>query len=301
MNRVIFYTLILSLSLSLLILYHHSTRRRLKTIVSLTTSPKRIDKIKPMLDSIMAQSYPPDRIVLNLPRVFKRTGDTFVDPLPQFITNNPLIYVNWCEDIGPATKIIPTISLIKDPDTYILSVDDDIYYPNYLLKLYLSYAQVLPNSIITGTTFIDNKDRIDNRWLESIKSKTIPRFKGRLADLLEGFSGVLYRRDFFTKELLKDFYKWNNEKSCRLGDDFHLSNLFKKYRRKIVCLKVPVSHSIFNKNTISPLNYGLQSDALHKRRDPKDNTKYDGNHNNYRNCTKILDENDELYIDYFIQ
>lgn len=297
--NIVFYTLILSILLLSLLCYHFYPRSA-KIIVSLTTSPKRIDKIKPVLDSIMAQTCKPDRIVLNLPRVFKRTGDTFSKPLPSFIKNNPIVHVNWCEDIGPATKIIPTVYLIKDPNTYILSIDDDIYYPKNLLKMYIAYSKIFENAIITGTTFIDNTDRLDNKWLESIKLRKLPRFSGRLADLLEGFSGVLYRRDFFTKELLKDFYKWNEEKSCRLGDDFYLSNLFKKYRRKIVCLKMPVSHNHFNPDTISPLDYGLQPDALHKRKEDHDNQNFDGNHNNYRNCTKILNENGELYIDYFM-
>jgi hypothetical protein len=64
-------------------------------------------------------------------------------------------------------------------------------------------------------------------------------------------------------------------------------------------MKIPISHHKFDKNYISPLDYGLQSDALHKRKEDHDNHNFDGNHNNYRSCTKILNENGDLYINYF--
>jgi hypothetical protein len=273
-------------------------------VVSLTTSPTRIGQIKPMLDSVMAQTYKPDRIILNLPKVFGRTGDMFALPLPDFITNNPLIQVNFCDDIGPATKIISSLPLVSNPNTYIISVDDDTYYPPYLFGLYMKYTRLFPDCIITGSTFIENTDRLERRWFRNIVNQKIPRFTGKLADLLEGFSGVLYRRDYFSQELLSDFYKHLNVKSCRLGDDFYLSNLFKKWRRKIVSLDIQHTYENFNPNWISQFKYGFNEDALHKHQDSnyQVDTTYqvpDGNSNNYRNCTKILDENDDLYIDYF--
>ena len=277
-----------------------SFRKKERIVVSLTTSPKRIHKIKLVLDSICAQTVKPDRIILNLPKVFHRTGDRFSLPLPEFITNNKLIHVNFCDDIGPATKIVSSIPFVSDPSTYILSVDDDVYYPPYIIELYTNYAHLFPNCIITGTTFIDNNDRLDNIWFREVLNRNnIHQFPGKLADLLEGFSGVLYRRDYFTKELLSDFYKHLNEKACRLGDDFYLSNLFKKHRRKIISAGIQISHDQFNPQFVSPLHYGLQEDALHKRKDDSDNSAYDGNHNNYRSCSKMLSDNGDLYIDYF--
>jgi hypothetical protein len=275
-----------------------SFRKKEYLVVSLTTSPKRIHKIKPMLDSIFAQTIKPDRIILNLPKVFQRTGDTFSLPLPDFITSNKLVHVNFCDDIGPATKVVSSIPLVSDPSTFILSVDDDIYYPPYIIELYTEYARLFPNCIISGSTFIDNYDRLDNKWFRSaLNRNNMDYFQGKPADLLEGFSGVLYRRDYFTKELLSDFYKHIDKKSCRLGDDFYLSNLFKKYRRKIISAGIQVSHNQFNTQMVSPLHYGLREDALHKRKDVLEDSAYDGNHNNYRSCSKVLNHTGDLYID----
>ena len=47
-----------------------------KVIISLTTSPTRILLMEPVINSILNQSYPPDLIRINIPKVFKRTGKT---------------------------------------------------------------------------------------------------------------------------------------------------------------------------------------------------------------------------------
>ena len=43
----------------------------MKFVVSFTTSPERISKIKPMVDSILTQTKSPDLFLLNIPEVFR--------------------------------------------------------------------------------------------------------------------------------------------------------------------------------------------------------------------------------------
>lgn len=275
------------------ILYYSFSEDRV--VVSLTTSPQRINSIKPVLDSICNQTRRPDRIYLNLPKLFLRNNSTFTKPLPQFITDNPLIYVNFCDDIGPATKIIPTIYKEYWPNTYILSIDDDTFYPPNIIADYLHISKNYTDCIITGTSFINNNSSIDLNWFNNIKINKDPLFNGKLVDLLEGFSGVLYKRKFFSNNLLNDFYKNLDENSCKFGDDFYLSNLFKKYGIRIVCLNMYVNQKNLDKNTISQLNYGFKNDALHNGGDGVTG----GNQDNYKNCSKYLESNNELYIDHF--
>ena len=185
----------------ILIIYTIFYNNKDRVVVSLTTSPQRINYIKPVIDAMLNQTRKPDRIYLNLPKIFLRNNSTFDTPLPDFITNNKLIYVNFCDDIGPATKIIPTISIEQHPETKILSIDDDIYYPPTLIDQYLKYSSFFDNCIITGSSFINNNSDIDKRWFENkIQNlKTTPHnylFNGKLVDLIEGFSGVLYKRKY---------------------------------------------------------------------------------------------------------
>ena len=50
----------------------------MKFVVSFTTSPERISKIKPMIDSILKQSMAPDLFLLNIPEVFPRTNKKYI-------------------------------------------------------------------------------------------------------------------------------------------------------------------------------------------------------------------------------
>lgn len=267
-----------------------------RIVVSLTTSPQRIHNIKAVLDAISNQTLKPDRIYLNLPKVFKRNNTTFDSKLPYFINDNPLVYVNFCDDIGPATKIIPTVLKEFWPNTYIFSIDDDTYYPKNTLEQFVNAANVFDNSIITGTSFIKNNSIIDNKWFYDIKSSKLPIFYGELVDILEGFSGVLYKRKYFSSSFMNDFYKDLNENSCKFGDDFYLSNLFKKHNIKIVSLNLYINRGKFNNDFVYQFHYGFGKDALHKGGDNKTGV---NNTDNYKVCTNYLDNKKELFIDYF--
>lgn len=263
-----------------------------KIVVSLTTSPKRINYIKPVIDCMLNQSRKPDKIYLNLPKVFKRNNTTFDMPLPNFITQNETIVVNFCDDIGPATKIIPTVYKETDNNTLILSIDDDIYYPPHIIQLYLTMSKKFENCIITGTSFVPNKTQSDQYWFNNIKENITPYFNGQIADLLEGYGGVLYKRQFFNNELLQNFYKNITNDGCKFGDDLNLSNLFKKYGVRIINLNMNIEYNGFDKSRISVLKYGLNEDALH-------NGAAGGNNNNYLKCTEFLDNTNDLYINHF--
>jgi hypothetical protein len=245
-----------------------------RLVVTMTTSPQRISKIKPVIDCIMLQTITPNRIYLNLPYIFKRNNSTFDTPLPTFITNNPLIYVNWCEDIGPATKIIPTVQLETDPETLIMSIDDDIYYPPKLLETFLAFSNIYPNACITGSSFIDDKTK-----------KTPHEKYGTYVQLLEGFSGVLYKQKFLKNIDISLIHQY---KCFYLSDDFYLSNELLK--QNIPIIKISGLYDAIH--NIKPLEYGLNSDALHKQF-------ILGNHLNYKKCSDILKKRNELYIDYY--
>jgi hypothetical protein len=251
-----------------------------KVVVSLTTSPIRIKKIKPVIDSMLNQTIKPDRIYLNLPKVFKRNGSTFDMPLPKFITDNDLIYVNFCDDIGPATKILPTINLINDPETLILSIDDDIHYPEHLIETFIAFSKNYPDSCITGSSYMFKKSKVTTQ-----KNTVL----GIPVELLEGYSGVLYKRKFFNETTLNQIYTWINEnKGCKFGDDFSLSNALINNGTDIIMISRKYD-AIWK---IRPLDYGLASDALHLGASGASNA------NNYQICSDYLKTKGSLVIDY---
>ena len=239
-------------------------------VVSLTTSPKRISKIQPVIDCIEKQTIKPKYICLNLPRVYKRDNTTFAEPLPDFIANNQFVYVNWCEDIGPATKVISTAQVERDPDTLILSIDDDTYYPPMLIETFLQFSRWYPDAVITGTSHMKDYRYVNGHY-------------GTYVELLEGFSGVLYKQRFLSGIDLH-FLK---ERSCYLGDDFFLSNEILKQNVPIVM----IGKRIEAIKKIRQLDYGFETDALHRTNK--------GNIDNYKVCAKILDRHGQLYVTYY--
>ena len=241
-------------------------------IVSFTTSPKRIIHIEKIIKNIENQTIKPSKIVLNLPFVFKRTNTEFTE-MPVFITDNPLIQVNRCEDIGPCTKIIPTTKLFTDPETIIISIDDDISYSNSFIENLLKYSNKNPNAVVTGQSFM----RIKSPNNDDIN----------YAELVEGYSSVLYKKKFFDNfdiEKLKEYPKY-----CYFADDFIISNYLLKEN-------IPIIVVDSNEKMIEDayLDYGSQGDALKNGADGNTTSNMD----NYKKCSAFLKSKNDLHINY---
>jgi hypothetical protein len=276
---ILFVCLFCSVSLNVTHMEHFSP----PVIISLTTSPKRISQIKPTLDRIMEQTVLPDAIVLNLPHVFKRNGETFGD-LPEFITTNPLVKINRCEDIGPATKILPTAKLYSDPETIIISIDDDILYTPNMIETYLKYSSMFPDVVVSSSS-----NYLRSAPPKNINESDLPP-NTYFSEFLEGYSGVLYKKrflDIIMKDLT-DEYILQLPKYCFQSDDFLLSNSLTRNG-------IPIF--IINKSDIveHPLEYGEGKDALHHGA----NETSLGNDDNYNKCARFMRETNGVYIQHY--
>ncbi len=113
--------------------------RRPRIIVSLTSFPARMGDIHYTLFSLLKQTVVPDEIVLWL------GADKFPNrekDLPESVLRlvRMGIRIQWCTDMRSYTKLVPALQ--QYPDDIIITVDDDIFYPEYLVeKLYDAYLQ----------------------------------------------------------------------------------------------------------------------------------------------------------------
>src|SRR4051794_1700330 len=85
-------------------------------VVSFTTSPMRLPKCRPVIDSLLNQTRRPDAILLNLPPRFDRTGEEYppYELLPNWLIGDSLVKIERCDrDWGPATKILPTVMRLQ--------------------------------------------------------------------------------------------------------------------------------------------------------------------------------------------
>lgn len=181
------------------------------TIVSLTTIPSRIDQIFPTLESLLRQTAKIDRIVLNIPRRYRRGGsiDLSKHALPDGVEVNPSD-----EDYGPATKILPTLTMLAREGTdeaRIIYCDDDRIYLSEWAEHLLASSDKHPGDCIAyqgryGSSYIANSKAGHGRKrflktayyvnkLKKIKRTLSP--SRYLVDVAEGFGGVLVRPSFF--------------------------------------------------------------------------------------------------------
>ena len=163
--------------------------RNPRIIVSMTSFPQRMVDVHYAIFSLLNQTLKPDEIILWLGR------DEFPNresDLPKTLLNlcQYGLCIKWCRDVKSYTKLVPALQ--EYPNDIIITVDDDIYYPNYLVeKLYSSYKNH-PNMIHCMRAHrisFDDKNNIKpyNDWPQEIQN-VLPGF----SNFPTGVGGVLY-------------------------------------------------------------------------------------------------------------
>ncbi len=109
--------------------------RKQKIIVSLTTYGIRAEQVYLTLESLFFQTMRADKIILwldeqeftptTMPNILKRLEKRGVE-------------ICFCKNIRSYKKLIPTLG--KYPDDLVITIDDDILYPEYFIeKLYMAH------------------------------------------------------------------------------------------------------------------------------------------------------------------
>jgi hypothetical protein len=179
-------------------------------VVTLTTIPSRLPLIATTLKSLMRQSRAPARIVLNLPQHSKRENVAYV--LPDFLQGLKSVAIHRCEDLGPATKVIPTL-LRETPKQKIIVVDDDRIYPANLIADLEDAADRDEASAFGMSGWVVPADLTDRPTTIWANLKMLPpapvrarRLRAPLAvDILQGLSGYLVRPAYFDLARLADY------------------------------------------------------------------------------------------------
>ena len=263
------------------------SRRKLRIVVSFTTSPTRINKCSQMIHSILDQTRKPDLFLLNIPDVFARTGESYV--VPKYIRKS-LTVDRIHTDYGPATKILPTVLYLRDEErakqydpehTRIIYLDDDIGYPKRMIE---TYEQMIPpndNNVWTSTGF----DFINM----SLNGK---RGHRDTATIAEGYGSVCVKLNTFGDDFLDYMTRYTaiDNQICRLSDDVILSNYYHRRNLGITIMNLHGHlsiHDIWDEKKI--LDYGNEADALHLGAGGTS----DNNVDRYKRVIAVLNKNKE--------
>lgn len=116
-----------------------------KVIVSLTTTPQRIKRIKPMIKSILSQTVRIDQIALNIPKEYK--GKRY--EVPAELEN--MVNVYTCgRDYGDGTKCIPTLLRENDSETLLILLQDNYIYSEDFIETIIEEYKKYPECCLYG-------------------------------------------------------------------------------------------------------------------------------------------------------
>ena len=175
-----------------------------------------------------------DLIILNVPLKSSRTGELYEVPEGLKAPNEKL-FINIVEDdLGPVTKLVPTIKYLRDSgypeNTRIVYCDDDVLYPRVMLE---SFSKTEEDSVWAASAF---------HFLDSEVSEV--RSHNSVAAVAEGYGGVcvtlgMFGDDFFDYvDKLIDF-----SDALKYSDDIILSNYFAK---RCISIKVNAESYCFD-------------------------------------------------------
>ncbi|NEX22621.1 hypothetical protein G3480_20315 [Thiorhodococcus mannitoliphagus] len=153
------------------------------------------------IQSLLRQTIKPDLFLINLSdKAFNSFAD-FYQYIPDSI-DHAQIKINFVEDVGPHTKLLPALDYAAENDL-IVTVDDDVIYSERLLEDLLRITREKSDTICCTRARLISRGRRGqflnyNSW-PNIKSPA-----EALNILPLGVGGVAYRKKFFDMAFLID-------------------------------------------------------------------------------------------------
>ena len=209
---IIFLVLLILLIIFVKLLFFNENRNY-RIICSLTTIPERVEKgtILKTLKSLNKQTIKPDIIYINISNELNNKKYD-IEKLNNMKKEYPNLVINVVDkDIGPITKLVPVIKLLKNNDKLLL-VDDDVYYDKKTIEILLKYKK----QAVGFYGFKQNENKEFDYICDVTEMKEV--------DILETFHGVLY-----DSYILKDLEEFNTSLNgkCFKQDDIKISKYFK--------------------------------------------------------------------------
>jgi len=169
-------------------------------IITMTTVPARLNTTLPVaLKTLCNLNYDNYELHLNIPMQYALTGEEY-EITESFCDAFPKVKIFRVDkDMGPKTKIIPTLQRVKDNEL-IITADDDIVYNRDLIQYHLKMRKKYP---VAAVGFSGTKDgRLVLTPKEDIE-----------VDILDNYKTASYQKWWFGE----DFYKyyalqnWNDD------------------------------------------------------------------------------------------
>ena len=241
-------------------------------VLSFTTIPSRLKFIPDYINNIKNQTIQPSKVYVNIPYFSTRKQQNYEVPSNWNLGDN--IIIVRCNDYGPATKLMGCIPYIKDPDTMIITLDDDIIYSNDTFETLVKCGLNYPDSVVCFSSLTSKHEPYVCNTKNEIENTDIYG--------IQGFGGVLYRRKFVSDDMFnyfaEDLYV---DYDCFLSDDLTISKWLRIQKINIV--------KICTLKKITVIKQVDKQDPLHN----------ENRQEVYLNCTKNIEILDDHTMPYF--
>lgn len=215
----------------------------MRCVGSMTTLPKRLCKIRKIILSILNTNI--ELLYINIPYKTK-SGEKYTIP-PGFLQDLDRVKIIRCDDYGPITKLLPVLDIEHDPDTCIITFDDDMLVNSKVVKILTRKSRKYPDSCIGFSGACAGKFPFLYHWANTNKTDIH-------VDWLEGVHCILYRRKFLDKKEILNFCK-PIQNLLQKNDDHWISSYLAS--KKISRISIGYNPSHYFKETsikyISPL------------------------------------------------
>lgn len=139
-------------------------------IISLTSYPGRINTIYLTIMTLLNQTIKPRMIVLWLA---KEQFPNEMEDLPKNLVGlvEKGLTIRFCDNLYPHKKYYYT--MLENPDAYIVTVDDDTFYPENMLEKLLEVSRLYPGVICCtwGQSFLNSDEKVGESqelWKEEL-------------------------------------------------------------------------------------------------------------------------------------
>ena len=210
--------------------------REQKVVASLTTFPKRINKVWIAIETIMQQTEKPDAIELWLAQEQFPGG---IESLPESLKKRMQrgLSVRFCQDLRSHKKYY--FAMQNHPDAVVITFDDDIFYPSDTIQKLMELHRKNPERVIgTSCTKFSKEDLADPlNWDMQVGEISAKQSLG-----ICGGSGTL----FPPKALHPEAFQIENiKKLCFLADDLWLTAMTYRNGKQIASVgRVPFPISV---------------------------------------------------------
>ena len=180
----------------------------------MTTLPHRVDNVLPItLKSLETQTMRPKSVEINMPHVRKDGTPYTVPAWLQRMHDGGAVRIYRVDDVGPATKYLPTLErYATSPDQKILVVDDDMILDSRRVEEFDAASEKYPDAVIAAHIMSVNKadckfslDTFENSTpnvMTNVAAVTSSVGVGAPGDIVAGFQNYLIKPKFVdTKEL----------------------------------------------------------------------------------------------------